>query len=130
MHAKYLSGYFRSTITDKSNGKIYWIADEKPYTFNQIISTIRNVFENEFGIKCKNNMFKLPNLISEFAYHTDKIIQNMGYYNKKLHVLSEMNKTIACSIGHAEKSYNTIQILIYMKVLLSIKPIVNSDHEC
>ena len=118
-------GIFRSAITEKSNGKIYWIADENPYTFNQIIRTIKNVFENEFGIMCKNNMFRLPNLISGVAYYTDKIIQNMGYYNKKLHVLSEMNKTIACSIGHAKKELQyRPDFDLYEGTYLSIKPII------
>jgi nucleoside-diphosphate-sugar epimerase len=33
----------------------------------------------------------------------DAALQSLGQYNQKIHVLSEMNKNIACSIAKAEK---------------------------
>jgi nucleoside-diphosphate-sugar epimerase len=33
----------------------------------------------------------------------DKLLQSAGMYHQKIHVLSEMNKTIACSVGKAER---------------------------
>ena len=35
-------GLIRSAIYEKANGQTYWIADEKPYSMNQIIDTIQN----------------------------------------------------------------------------------------
>lgn len=83
--------------------KVYWIADETPYSMNFIIDTIEEVLRSDFSIKCKGSRLKLPSFISDMAYLADKLIQALGLYNQKIHVLSEMNKTIACSIDLAKK---------------------------
>jgi nucleoside-diphosphate-sugar epimerase len=31
------------------------------------------------------------------------MLQSIGLYHQKMHVLSEMNKTIACDVGKAER---------------------------
>jgi len=36
------------------------------------------------------------------AFAVDAIVQGAGFYNSKIHVLSEMNKTIACSVARAQ----------------------------
>jgi nucleoside-diphosphate-sugar epimerase len=46
---------------------------------------------------------RLPNLASEMAFLADKLLQSAGLYHQKIHVLSEMNKTIACSVSRAEE---------------------------
>jgi nucleoside-diphosphate-sugar epimerase len=33
----------------------------------------------------------------------DKMLQSLGLYHQKIHVLSEMDKTIACTIDKAER---------------------------
>tara|TARA_B100000579_G_scaffold437478_1_gene466992 strand:- start:2532 stop:3584 length:1053 start_codon:yes stop_codon:yes gene_type:complete len=99
-------GLIRAAIEEKANGNIYWIADKEPYSFNYIIKTIREVMQNEFNINCKDSEIRLPNLVSSVAYQLDKIIQSTGIYNKEIHVLSEMNKTIACSINKAKNELN------------------------
>ena len=112
----------RAGMTEKANGSIYWIADKLPYTFNEIISTIRKVLKNEFNIICKEKDIKLPSMISEIAYIADRIIQSVGYYNKEIHVLSEMNKTIACSIDKAKNELNYHPTIdLYYGTYLSIK---------
>ena len=45
---------------------------------------------------------RLPGLASEVAFLVDKTLQGLGLYRQKIHVLSEMNKTIACSIDKAK----------------------------
>jgi len=45
----------------------------------------------------------LPNISSSIASVADAAIQSTGFYNSKIHVLSEMNKTIACSIEKARR---------------------------
>ena len=112
----------RAAISEKANGQTYWIADKKPYTFNQIITTIRNVMSEEFGIKCVEKKIKLPYFTSELAYFADVIIQKLGLYNQEIHVLSEMNKTIACSINKAMVEINYYpQIDLYEGTYLSLK---------
>lgn len=86
-----------------ANGKIYWLADEAPYSMNEIIDTIENVLEQDFNIKCAHKRMKLPGFVSEIAYYADGMLQRLGLYHQKIHVLSEMNKNIACSIELAKK---------------------------
>jgi nucleoside-diphosphate-sugar epimerase len=43
----------------------------------------------------------LPGLVSEVAFAVDWALQSVGLYQQKIHVLSEMNKTIACAIDKA-----------------------------
>jgi len=112
----------KSAIIENSNGKIFWIADKKPYTFHEIISTIREVMVKEFKIKCIDDHIQLPSFISEIAYYFDKTIQWTGFYNQEIHVLSEMNKTIACSVIMAKKEINyNPNIDLYEGTVLSLK---------
>jgi nucleoside-diphosphate-sugar epimerase len=46
---------------------------------------------------------RLPGIASEVALVVDATLQSLGMYHQKIHVLSEMNKTIACSVALAEK---------------------------
>lgn len=87
---------------EKANGQTYWIADRRPYTMNEIIDTIEGLMENEFGMKVAHKRLRLPGIASEVAYVVDLLIQSAGLYHQKFHVLSEMNKNIACSIARAE----------------------------
>ncbi|MFL7809276.1 MAG: hypothetical protein AB8I80_11635, partial [Anaerolineae bacterium] len=58
---------------------------------------------NEFGLPVAHRRLRLPSLASEMARLLDQWIQRLGFYHQKLHVLSEMNKTIACSIDKARQ---------------------------
>ena len=73
----------RSAIEHISVGQTYWISDETPYSFNEIIKITRDVMSKEFSIDCKYGQINLPNLISSTAYQLDKLIQSIGFYNKK-----------------------------------------------
>jgi nucleoside-diphosphate-sugar epimerase len=86
-----------------ARGQTYWIADRRPYTMNEIIATIEDVMEKDFGVVPARKRMKLPSLASEIAWLADKSLQGLGLYQQKLHVLSEMNKTIACSVAKAER---------------------------
>jgi nucleoside-diphosphate-sugar epimerase len=84
-------------------GQTYWIADQRPYTMNEIITTIEDVMERDFGVTPARQRMKLPSLASKVAWVVDRAMQGMGLYHQKIHVLSEMNKTIACSVQKAER---------------------------
>ena len=84
-------------------GQVYWIADRRPYTMNEIVDTVERVLERDFEIACKHGRLRLPGLASEVAWLIDRTLQACGIYQQKIHVLSEMNKTIACSITKAER---------------------------
>ncbi len=70
---------------------------------NEIIDTIERVMEKDFGVTCAHKRMKLPGFASEVAWVVDATIQGVGAYHQKMHVLSEMNKTIACTIAKAER---------------------------
>jgi nucleoside-diphosphate-sugar epimerase len=96
-------GMLLAALSEKARGQTYWIADRRPYTMNEIIDTVERLLENEFRLQVRHKRLKLPGLVSEMAGLADKAIQSLGLYNTKIHVLSEMNKTIACSIAKAER---------------------------
>jgi nucleoside-diphosphate-sugar epimerase len=95
-------GLVLAAIRERAAGQVYWIADERPYAMNEIVDTIERLLETEFGHKCAHNRMKLPGIASELAWLVDKTLQSLGLYHQKIHVLSEMNKTIACSVAGAK----------------------------
>jgi nucleoside-diphosphate-sugar epimerase len=96
-------GIFLAAERSGIDKEIFWVADERPYTMNTIIDTVERLMDDEFDLKCKHKRLRLPGLAAEVAYLVDGMMQSVGLYHPKIHVLSEMNKTIACSIGKAKK---------------------------
>jgi len=96
-------GLILAALRDGAAGQVYWIADRRPYSMNEIIDTIERLLEKEFGHTCAHKRMKLPGMASEVAWVADQTLQALGLYHQKIHVLSEMNKTIACSVARAEK---------------------------
>lgn len=86
----------------RASGQTYWIADERPYTMNEVVDTVERLLESEFGVPCAHKRLRLPAVASEVAWLVDKSLQAVGMYHQKIHVLSEMNKTIACSVTKAK----------------------------
>jgi nucleoside-diphosphate-sugar epimerase len=101
-------GIILCSILPISKGKTYWIADRQSYKYTDIIDIIRNVLENEFNIKCKYRTIKLPFALGQFFQFADYFLQKFGIYVQSVHVLSELNKNIACSIDFSinELGYN------------------------
>jgi len=88
---------------DAATGQAFWIADERPYSMNEIIETVENVMERDFGIAVTRKRLRLPSVASDLARMADGMLQSVGLYNQKVHVLSEMNLTIACSVEKAQQ---------------------------
>jgi nucleoside-diphosphate-sugar epimerase len=88
-------------VVPGARGRTYWIADARPYTMNEIVGTIETVMEEDFQIRVAHARRRLPGVASEIALALDKLIQGVGLYVPEIHVLSEMNKTIACSVQRA-----------------------------
>jgi nucleoside-diphosphate-sugar epimerase len=70
---------------------------------NEIVDTVERLLESEFGQTCAHKRLHLPSLASGVASMADAALQAIGLYHQKVHVLSEMNKTIACSVDKAER---------------------------
>jgi nucleoside-diphosphate-sugar epimerase len=86
-----------------ANGHTYWIADSRPYSMNEIVDTVERLMESEFGLAVAHRRVRLPSVAGEVAGMADAVIQGLGVYHQKIHVLSEMGKTIACSISRAQR---------------------------
>lgn len=98
-----VSGILLASDSANPSNDIFWIADETPYTMREIITTVQNLLENDFGFSVKKRLPHFPSMIGDIAQGCDWILQSCGLYNQKIHVLSEMNKTIACDISKAKK---------------------------
>ncbi len=96
-------GVLLAATHEKAAGEIFWLADETPYTMNEIVETVGAVLRDDFGMTLKPNNIRIPDLIGDFATFADAALQSLGIYHQKIHVLSEMNKTIACEISKARQ---------------------------
>ena len=101
--ANLAQGIVRAAATPEAAGEIFWIADREPYRMVDIIGTVAALLQDEFGIPVARQARHFPSVIAEMAYLADRAIQASGRYVQEIHVLSEMNKTIACSIEKAER---------------------------
>ena len=95
-------GLLLAAGVEEARGQTYWIADERPYSINELVDTVEDVLENEFGIRCSRKRMRLPRMIGDVAEAVDRLLQSVGLYEQRMHVLGEMNKTIACSIDKAK----------------------------
>jgi nucleoside-diphosphate-sugar epimerase len=84
-------------------GRTYWLADERPYPLKEIVDTVRAVLHEDFGMPVKSKTIRIPGAVSDVARLADWVIQKAGFYNQEIHVLSEQNLTIACSIDRAKR---------------------------
>lgn len=89
--------------TPEARGRTYWIADERPYTMKEVIDTVEDLLANEFGVAVRGKRLRLPHLVPRLARGADRLLQSCGLYQQKIHVLGEMDRTIACSIGRARR---------------------------
>jgi nucleoside-diphosphate-sugar epimerase len=96
-------GMMLAALTEQARGRTYWIADLRPYSMNEVIDTVERLLADEFKMSVKYKRLRLPGFASEVALLADKTIQGLGLYQAKIHVLSEMNKTIACSVEKAQR---------------------------
>lgn len=96
-------GLLQAACVPEAQGETYWIADERPYSMNEIVDTVEKLLETEFGQNCTHRRLRLPFVTGEIAGLIDATLQSVGLYQQKIHVLSEMNKTIACSVEKARR---------------------------
>ena len=98
-----VQGLILSADYFQTNGEIFWIADENAYQMKEIVFTVKNILRDDFGFTVSSRQIYLPSVIPDFARYVDFSAQLMGIYIQKIHVLSEMNQTIACRIDKAKR---------------------------
>jgi nucleoside-diphosphate-sugar epimerase len=94
-------GLLLAAHTPEANGRVYWIADARPYPVHEIVDTVEDVLEREFGIPCRRRRLRLPAWVGAAARTADAWLQRAGLYQQQLHVLGELGATIACTIDRA-----------------------------
>ncbi|AYG70616.1 NAD(P)-dependent oxidoreductase [Rhizobium sp. CCGE531] len=114
-------GVLLAAAHEQAAGEIFWLADETPYTMNEIIEIVAKVLRDDFGMTVKPNQFHLPTIVGDVARIVDVTLQHAGIYSQQIHALSEMNKTIACDITKARSVLGyTPKIALREGVRLSI----------
>jgi nucleoside-diphosphate-sugar epimerase len=88
--------------SDAAARRVYWIADERPYAMSEIVDTIEAVLRDDFGLPVDGGRMRLPGAAADVAFGVDAAMQRAGMYDQRVHVLGEMNKTIACSVERAK----------------------------
>ncbi len=116
-----VDGILAAELTPAARGRGYWIADERPYVVTEIVETVGRALRDE-GFTVKDGGLKLPAIAGRVAELGDKLIQRTGRYQQQLHVLGEMDKTIACDISasKAELGYDP-KIALYEGMRHSIQ---------
>ncbi len=101
-----VQGVVRAELTTTPAGRAWWIADARPYEVREIVETVGRALRAE-GFEVTPNRVRLPALVGRLAERADALIQRTGRYIQPIHVLGEMDKTIACQIdvARAELGY-------------------------
>jgi nucleoside-diphosphate-sugar epimerase len=90
-------GILLATESARANGQTYWIADERPYTTNEIYRTVAELLDVP--------VFKprhIPAISSDICLFIDKGLQSLGLYEMNFHVAAEMTRDIACTVEKAK----------------------------
>ena len=95
-------GIVLAELVETEPGRAWWIADERPYEVREIVETVGRALADE-GFDVAPNRVRLPDLVGRLAERADAVIQSRGRYHQQIHVLGEMNKTIACDISAARR---------------------------
>ncbi|MBN2623306.1 MAG: NAD(P)-dependent oxidoreductase [Acidimicrobiales bacterium] len=96
-----VQGLLRAEVADKAPGNAYWIADAEPYELREILATVRRALVAEGLPTSGPDQVRLPRVAARMAEKADEILQARGRYVQPLHVLGELNHTIACDISRA-----------------------------
>lgn len=93
-----VDGVLAAESSPIAKGRGYWVADARAYTVNEIVATVGQALRDE-GFTVKAPSARLPAIAGRLAELGDRVVQAMGRYQQQLHVLGEMNHTIACDIS-------------------------------
>ena len=96
-----VQGVVRAELSGTPPGRAWWIADERPYEMNEIVDTVKTVLRDA-GLEVSRRQVRVPAVVAKLAEQADALLQRAGRYVTQLHVLGEMDKTIACDITVAK----------------------------
>ena len=96
-----VQGLLRAEVADKAPGNAYWIADAEPYELREILATVRRALVAEGLPTSGPDTIRMPRAAARLAERVDVLLQGRGRYLQAVHVLGELNHTIACDISRA-----------------------------
>lgn len=116
-----VDGVLAAELVPTPPGRGWWIADERPYPLGEIVATVGRALRDE-GYEVEGNRARMPALVGKLAEAGDRGLQRIGRYHQALHVLGELDKTIAVDISgaRAELGYEP-RVELYEGMRLSIR---------
>jgi nucleoside-diphosphate-sugar epimerase len=94
-------GMLRAEVAAAAPGRAYWIADAEPYELREILDTIKRALAAE-GLPVTDKAPRtMPRAGARVAEAVDRFVQARGRYIQSVHVLGELNHTIACDVSRA-----------------------------
>jgi nucleoside-diphosphate-sugar epimerase len=97
-----VQGLLRAERRQGVEGSSLWVADAEPYTMSRVMDAVKAALADN-GLPVAGRQLRLPGGVGDLAEWLDTGLQGLGRYSQALHVLSELNKTIACSIDGAAR---------------------------
>jgi nucleoside-diphosphate-sugar epimerase len=97
-----VDGIERARNWEGPAGRAWWIADAQPYSVREIVETVGQALKDE-GFWVAKPSLRLPQFVGNMAEMADRVIQKTDRYVQSVHVLGEMNKSIACDISAARR---------------------------
>lgn len=94
-----VDGVLAAGSTAGAAGQAFWVADAEPYTLTEIVDTVREALRDE-GYRVSGRSLRVPGVVARTAERVDRALQARGVYQQQVHVLGELDKTIACDISH------------------------------
>jgi nucleoside-diphosphate-sugar epimerase len=94
-------GMRRAEVASAAPGRAYWIADAEPYELRAILETIKQALVAEGLPATERRPVTMPRVAARLAESVDRFVQARGRYVQAVHVLGELNHTIACDISPA-----------------------------
>jgi nucleoside-diphosphate-sugar epimerase len=93
-------GLLRAEVAAAAPGRAWWIADRHPYEMRDVLATVRQALRAE-GLSVAERQPRLPRTVALAAERADAVVQSRGRYLQALHVLGELDDTIACDVAPA-----------------------------
>ena len=95
-----VDGVLRAMRVPEAAGRAFWIADAEPYPLGVIVDTVRQALGEE-GYDVSPRSLHVPGIVAHAAERADRALQARGVYQQQVHVLGELDKTIACDISYS-----------------------------
>ncbi len=94
-----VSAILSAINSEKTNGQMYWIGDEKPYKLIDVYNEIARQLDVKIQPK------HIPWLVCQLAEKIDIFLGKLGKYHKHLHVCGETGHDIWCDTSKAKNDF-------------------------